>query len=1094
MMWSMLRPHPCAWLCRHLRPAHQLWRQVQLATFLLCRCSARACRAVLEAGATAAENGEEGAPSKKRRKKERLSDAAAAAAADCDGSAGSGGHAASMLQQLARLAKGKAVKSGAWAAAVQGCSAEIAALADSSSSQRSNGGKRKQQRGIGEEPASAAADLQSVQQQAELLAQLPLSHLQPAAAASLAALSLGALLQCCRASLAHQQQWAAPAALCAALGCTAVLARLAGNGIGGPGGLASQLQLLPQALQAALHALACAAAGCGSDASGAAAQHLAAAAEHSRAAMQAVCAAHLAAADSSSMQQLSDDLCFHLAQGPLESRWAASVLAQACLAACCEAARPPGSRAGSKAAAEIVCGSNAQPAFGPATAAATGAAAARLEAAVAAALPGAAASALDSWQQAALAGALYGCSAQLLRLHCCEGPAVDELARHQIAGSSGCTSGMADALLAAAGVLDRLLSPAESQDGMQGHSAASLLVQPLLEYVAACCAVTGRMRPAASSKHYASLLALLLHLLARAPVGGPTPPSRQVLPFAAAFPAAAAEVLAAQRTTLEEARSGGVRPLLLQALRELVAGSSSQQLLLPLRYVEATLPGLPAASGAALPLCELLLVLLEAASGSQQQRLLGQHSERIAALLTAFISAATCAAPVQQRSQQPLDSPQRLAAAVLAAAAAEGGSAGAVSADAAAALAAPSTPPMREPFTAASPAPVEAEVATLCTALRVLESLAARPKLLPLPPAAVCSMLSCVTAVWTSYAERPQQSVWPGRLAAGAPLPGFLFRLDVSAGAGLFAGSCHLLLALLRHRAQARLRLVLMHYRQGPRLQASPHLLMPLYRLHPIEMPLPRCMPRLQDLRRCLPLLLQALRALLRFLAAAELSHKLQRLVLAPAGVLGASSAQPGQQEQRWRVKCAELLATALAEMAALKASAPASRFVVPLCQGGVFALEACSSLILPANQAPALLPRHGMPCAAPGNMSRPAGRGRGALLPAAPGRLPDPGGGPALGAQQGPAALLQPRGGTGGAVHLTPRQPGWWQRVGGSGGGCGGGRGGCACGRAAVARRGGGAAARRVCALRRLLRLRGAHGCHTLPSCGVLLCSYNKI
>ncbi len=73
--------------------------------------------------------------------------------------------------------------------------------------------------------------------------------------------------------------------------------------------------------------------------------------------------------------------------------------------------------------------------------------------------------------------------------------------------------------------------------------------------------------------------------------------------------------------------------------------------------------------------------------------------------------------------------------------------------------------------------------------------------------------------------------------------------------------------------------------------------------------------PPLQELRRCLPLVLQALRALLRFLVAAELSARLQQRLP------GCAAPQAGQalQAHHWRVKCAELLASVLTELAGLK-------------------------------------------------------------------------------------------------------------------------------------------------------------------------------
>lgn len=784
---------------------------------------APACSAVPEPGWAAAADREQDGSAKKRRKKEGHGDAAPAAASS-GGWAAASEHGAALLQQLGRLAKGKAVKSSAWAAAVQGACADIAAVAEGGGSNSSK--KRKQQPGGSDGAPGAADSLHAVHSQAELFAQLPLAYLQPEAAASMAALCLGTLLCCCHAGVSQQQQAAGSALLRATAGCLAVLARLAGDGVDGPCGLASQLQLLPHALKAALESMGRAAGGCDDSSDDDGAQLLASAAEHGVAAMQAVCAARLAAAGSADMCQLADGLSTQLAQGPLEARWAASVLAQACLAACYEAAGPADSRAGSTAVAEIVCGDSARQARSSASAAAAGAAAARLEAAVAAALPAAAAAAPDGWQQAMLAGALYRCSAQLLRLRCCEGPVADELAARQRQGAdgAGCISGMAGALQAAAGLLDHHLLPLEQQDGAQGaalnSSGAGVLVRAVLEYVAACGAATGRMRPAASSTHYASLLALLLHTLARLPadVGGCISPSRRLLPFAAAFPAAAAEAAAAQSAARQgSGGASGARPLLLEALRDLVAGSSSQQLLLPLRFVEAALPATPASSSAALALSELLVVLLEAASGSRQQRLLGQHSERVAALLTTFVSTAACTGRVRcqqpKRVQHAMDSPKQLAASILAAAGAEmgiasdaqvaaAGGGAAAAAAAARGLTAPCTIPVHERPAAAAPGQVE--VAALCTALRALESLAARPKLFALPPAAACSMLSSVTAVWTAFAEAPQQTARLGSWAVAAPLPGFCFRLDASTGAGLFAGSCQLLMALLRHRQQAR--------------------------------------------------------------------------------------------------------------------------------------------------------------------------------------------------------------------------------------------------------------------------------------------------
>lgn len=670
---------------------------------------------------------------------------------------------AALLQQLERLAEGKEMENSSWAAAVEDSSVSVALAAVAYSGGGSGSSTKKKRK-----QPDAAGGSSRLQQQVELLAQLPLGHLPAEAAASMAAVAIGSLLCCCEGGLAAQASNMLPAAVA----CMHLLARLADSTSGsGNSGLISQQRLLPGVLQAAL------AAACGSGSSPQVLQLVAAAAGHSSRAMQAVCSAQLDTLDSSSLQHTARHLSGQLSRQQGLQQWAAAVLVQACLAACHAAVS--GSSSSSRTA-DILCGGpgNADTQHQDAAAALIGSTAAQLEAAVAAALPPAAASlgADDSGLPALLAGSLYRSAALLLRLRCCDHPAAGALEQQVGSSSSGSAVNTMSAGLQAAAA--QLTQPPSAQPE------ASLLAPALLEYVGACCCVAGHMRPAASNSHYSSLLALLLHLLAQKPadVAGAPPPMRQTIPFVAAFPAAAAAVAAAAQQS--NGSSSTVRPQLLDALRELIAGSSSQQLLLPLRYAEAALP----ASGAnmALPLCELLLVLLEAASGSRQQRLLGQHSERIALLLTGFISSTAYAAG-PGRQQEPLPSLQQLAVAILAAG--EGGSG---------ATAAVPFEQAEQPAAAAAASPPAAEVVALCTAFRALESLAARPKLFALPPPAASSTLASIAAVWNAYAER--------QTAAGTAeppaLPGFRFRLGTSSGAGLFAGSCHLLLVLLRHRQQ----------------------------------------------------------------------------------------------------------------------------------------------------------------------------------------------------------------------------------------------------------------------------------------------------
>lgn len=163
--------------------------------------------------------------------------------------------------------------------------------------------------------------------------------------------------------------------------------------------------------------------------------------------------------------------------------------------------------------------------------------------------------------------------------------------------------------------------------------------------------------------------------------------------------------------------------------------------------------------------------------------------------------------------------------------------------------------------------------ATLCTALRSLESLACRPHILALSGCHVGNMVHSVAAAWAACTPLPlpeelptrsrlaqRDMINPGSFSAASfnrvPRP-------VSQGAAVFTASCSLLLSILRQRRQ--------------------------------------------ELGRCVPLLVQACRALLTWLVGAELAAK-----LAP-GQLGDVPA--------WRVGCAEALARVFIEMGALKAS-----------------------------------------------------------------------------------------------------------------------------------------------------------------------------
>lgn len=98
-----------------------------------------------------------------------------------------------------------------------------------------------------------------------------------------------------------------------------------------------------------------------------------------------------------------------------------------------------------------------------------------------------------------------------------------------------------------------------------------------------------------------------------------------------------------------------------------------------------------------------------------------------------------------------------------------------------------------------------------------------------------------------------------------------------------------------------------------------------------------------------MPLMLQAIRALLRFLVAAELSSKLQLQVLPLLPSSQAASqqqaevkAQQVQRERGWRVTCAELLAAVLADVAELKVRVWVWQTVCTNCACPALKMTAC--------------------------------------------------------------------------------------------------------------------------------------------------------
>ncbi len=123
---------------------------------------------------------------------------------------------------------------------------------------------------------------------------------------------------------------------------------------------------------------------------------------------------------------------------------------------------------------------------------------------------------------------------------------------------------------------------------------------------------------------------------------------------------------------------------------------------------------------------------------------------------------------------------------------------------------APTTAPTTAPSASAMPQPLRQQeqlgsVATVCTALRVLESMAARAQVFTLSGRLVSNMVHAVAVTWVAC------GAWP---AAGPAGPAAALHAgscggslgggsqSVSGGAALFTSSCALLLAILRHRQE----------------------------------------------------------------------------------------------------------------------------------------------------------------------------------------------------------------------------------------------------------------------------------------------------
>ncbi len=259
-----------------------------------------------------------------------------------------------------------------------------------------------------------------------------------------------------------------------------------------------------------------------------------------------------------------------------------------------------------------------------------------------------------SWMHQHALGHTYGGLAQCLLLRCSGHAATEGL--QQMGHSAELLGSVASDLHAALALVD---GSGEGGQASPPPRISSAVCAGVVDFVSACCTLTHHLKPAASTEHFASLAAVVLHLLRVLP---PPPtglaPLRPPTPFWAIFPACHVSTDGTSTTGLHDA----LRPPLLEALRRLVSEASTRDLSMLLRFAAAALPAARAVgqldpawrvgSGAEespeahlatlarvykLQLSELVLMALEASSSGRVLNQLSRHSERLVSALTHFV-------------------------------------------------------------------------------------------------------------------------------------------------------------------------------------------------------------------------------------------------------------------------------------------------------------------------------------------------------------------------------------------------------------------------------------------------------------------------
>ena len=366
---------------------------------------------------------------------------------------------------------------------------------------------------------------------------------------------------------------------------------------------------------------------------------------------------------------------------------------------------------------------------------------------------------------------LTACAAYIIRIRClAPGAVVEKLEKLRGASPSTVLTRMTEDIAAVATVLT--------------HSNIDFNSTPIsgcLKYLEAACLATSAMKPAASAEHFASLVCFCVHILALLPINTECiDPVRRTIPLSAAFPAA--RILPS-----DAAMSTGHRSAMLGALCTLLDGSNSQQLRDVISFVERTLSTSSADNPYLLSITELGLMALEASRGKAALSTLAQRAERVASALTATLDHAAC----------PLSLPYNATTGQIDGSVDKSLAANRIASFAALHAAFMNTP-MSQPQNASndenrswttreiipsnSTSGTASTILACATALRALESIAARPKVFSLSSRHLARILNFINILGE---ERKGESL----LDSFNP-----------ATASVYANVCHLLTACARHR------------------------------------------------------------------------------------------------------------------------------------------------------------------------------------------------------------------------------------------------------------------------------------------------------